>query len=59
MTVDFEHGDRTWVQELLDTLADTLDACDGAAGILTGQAPRPLCGFPADAVVVSNDNALS
>jgi hypothetical protein len=59
VTVDFEHGLRSWVQELLDRLAGTLAACGGTAGILTGQAPPPLCGCPADAVVVSTDNALS
>ena len=59
VTVDFEHGDQPWVQELLDSLTGTLAACGGTAGILTGQAPPPLCGWPADAVVVSTDNALS
>ena len=59
VTVDFEHGRRSWVQELLDALAETLAACGGTAGILTGQAPPPLDGYPADAVVVSTDNALS
>ena len=59
VTVDFEHGFRSWVQELLDSLASTLAACGGTAGILTGQAPPQLGGWPADAVVVSTDNALS
>ena len=59
VTVDFEHGDQPWVQELLDSLTGTLAACGGTAGILTGQAPPPLCDYPADAVVVSTDNALS
>jgi len=59
VTVDFEHGFRSWVQELLDSLAGTLAACGGTAGILTGQAPPQLNCWPADAVVVSTDNALS
>lgn len=59
VTVDFEHGARSWAQELLDSLADTLATCGGTAGILTGQAPPQLGGWPADAVVVSTDNALS
>jgi hypothetical protein len=59
VTVDFEHGGRCWVQELVGALADTLAACGGTAGILTEQAPPALCGWPADAVVVSTDNALS
>jgi len=59
VTVDFEHGFRSWVQELLDSLAGTLAACGGTAGILTGQAPPQLGGWPADAVDVSTDNELS
>jgi hypothetical protein len=59
VTVDFEHGFRSWVQELLDSLADTLAKYGGTAGILTSQAPPLLDGYPADAVVVSTDNALS
>jgi len=59
VTVDFGHGCRAWVQELLDTLADTLAAYGGTAGILTGQAPQSLECWSADAVVVSADNALS
>jgi hypothetical protein len=59
VTVDFGHGDRSWIQELLDALAGTLAACGGTAGILTGQAPPPLRDYPADAVVVSTDNVLS
>jgi hypothetical protein len=59
VTVDFEHGFRSWVQELLDSLAGPLAASGGTAGILTGQAPPSLACWPADAVVVSTDNALS
>jgi len=59
VTVDFGHGSRSWVQGLLGPLAGTLAAYGGTAGILTGQAPPQLTGYPADAVVVSTDNALS
>lgn len=59
VTVEFEHGVQPWVRELLGTLAGTLAACGGTAGILTGQAPPPLDCCPADAVVVSTENALT
>src|SRR5215510_7209701 len=59
VTVEFEHGVQPWIRELLGTLAGTLAACGGTAGILTGQAPTPLDCCPADAVVVSTENALT
>ena len=45
--------------ELLDSLGDVLAAHGGTAGIRCGQAPESLAGWPADAVIVSADNALS
>ena len=59
VSVDFGHGSRDWARELLDGLSDTLAAHDGTAGILREQAPEWLADWPADAVVVSTDNALS
>jgi hypothetical protein len=59
VTVDFGHGARDWHRELLDSLSGTLAAHDGTAGILCEQAPESLAGWPADAVIVSTDNALS
>jgi hypothetical protein len=59
VTVDFGHGHRDWVGELLDSLGDVLAAHGGTAGILCDQAPESLAGWPADAVIVSTDNALS
>jgi hypothetical protein len=59
VTVDFGHGHRDWVSELLDSLSDVLAAHGGTAGILRDQAPESLAGWPADAVIVSTDNALS
>ena len=59
VTVDFGHGARDWRQELLDSLADILAAYGGTAGILCEQAPESLAEWPADAVIVSTDNALS
>jgi hypothetical protein len=59
VTVDFGHGAGDWHQKLLDSLSDTLAAHDGTAGILCEQAPESLAGWPADAVIVSTDNALS
>ena len=56
---DSGHGARDWHRELLDSLSDTLAAHDGTAGILCEQAPESLAGWPADAVIVSTDNALS
>jgi hypothetical protein len=58
VSVDFGHA-RDWVLELLDSLSDTLAAHDGTAGILCEQAPGWLADWPADAVIVSTDNALS
>jgi hypothetical protein len=59
VSVDFGHGAGDWQRELLDGLSDTLAAHDGTAGILCGQAPESPAGWPADAVIVSTDNALS
>jgi hypothetical protein len=59
VTVDFGHGSRDWVLELLDSLEDILAAHGGTAGILCEQAPESLACWPADAVIVSTDNALS
>jgi len=59
VTVDFGHGARDWVRELLDSLSDVLAAHDGTAGILCEQAPESLAYWPADAVIISTDNALS
>jgi hypothetical protein len=59
VTVDFGHGGGDWRRELLDSLSDTLAAHDGTAGILCEQAPGWLADWPADAVIVSTDNALS
>jgi len=55
---DSGHGARDWHRELLDSLIDTLAAHDGTAEILCEQAPESLAGWPADAVIVSTDNAL-
>jgi hypothetical protein len=59
VTVDFGHGAREWVRELLDSMSGTLAAHGGTAGIRCGQAPESLAHWPADAVIVSTDNALS
>jgi hypothetical protein len=59
VSVDFGHGPRDWLRELLDSLTDTLAAHGGTAGILCDQAPESLAHWPADAVIVSTDNALS
>jgi hypothetical protein len=59
VSVDFGHGAGDWHRELLDRLSGTLAAHDGTAGILCEQAPEWLAGWPADAVIVSTDNALS
>jgi hypothetical protein len=60
VTVDFGHGTRVdWARELLDSLRETLTAFGGTAGILREQAPESLAHWPADAVIVSTDNALS
>jgi hypothetical protein len=59
VTVDFGHDAGDWRRELLDSLSDALAAHDGTAGILREQAPGWLADWPADAVIVSTDNALS
>jgi hypothetical protein len=51
---------RRWVAELLASVADTLAAHGGTAGILCDQAPPPLCGRAGvDALVVSTDNEMT
>jgi hypothetical protein len=60
VTVDFGHAtERDRVRELLGSLRETLAAYGGTAGILCEQAPSSLAGWPADAVIISTDNALS
>jgi len=61
VTVDFGHGHgtRDWVNELLDSLSEILAAHGGTAGILCGRGPESLARWPADAVIVSTDNALT
>ena len=59
VSVDFGDGTSHQVRELLDSLSDTLAAHDGTAGILCEQAPGWLACWPADAVIVSTNNALS
>jgi hypothetical protein len=60
VTVDFGDLHQPWVPELLASLAGTLAAHGGTAGILRDQAPPPLDGWTAvDALVVSTDNALT
>ena len=60
VTVDFAGEPKPWVQELLASLSETLEAHGGATGILRDQAPPPLHGWPGvDAMVVSADNTLT
>jgi hypothetical protein len=60
VTVDFPMGDRSWVTELLASIADPLEEHGGTACILAGQAPPPLdCWRGVDAMVVSADNAMT
>jgi hypothetical protein len=61
VTVDFsERGPQRWARELLASIADTLAANGGTAGILREHAPSPLNGWPGvDALVVSTENALT
>jgi len=47
------------VNELLDSLSEILAAHGGTAGILCGRGPESLARWPADAVIVSTDNALT
>jgi hypothetical protein len=59
-TVDFPSAHRSWVPEFLATIADTLAEHGGTAGILSRQAPRPLCNWKGvDALVVSTDNEMT
>jgi hypothetical protein len=60
VTVAFSGRPHEWRQQLVESLADTLAALGGTAGILREQAPAPLdqrTGI--DALVVSTDNALT
>ena len=58
--VNFGGEPRPWVRELLASMADTLAAHGGTAGILCDQAPPPLCGRAGvDALIVSTDNELT
>jgi len=60
VTIDFSGRARPWLPELLASLAETLAAHGGTAGILRDQAPPPLDGWTSvDALVVSTDNALT
>jgi hypothetical protein len=60
VTVNFGGEPRPWVRELLASMADTLAAHGGTAGILRDQAPPPLDGWAGvDALVVSTDNELT
>jgi hypothetical protein len=60
VTVNFGGEPRPWVRELLASLADTLAAHGGTAGILRDQAPPQLDGWGGvDALVVSTDNELT
>jgi hypothetical protein len=59
VTVDFEIRSQPWVAELLAGLAETLAAHGGTAAILRDQAPPPLDGWRADALVVSTENSLT
>jgi hypothetical protein len=58
-TVAFEGRPQPWVAELLAGLDETLAAYGGTAGILRDQAPPPLDGRRADALVVSTENSLT
>ncbi len=59
VTVDFESRSQPRVAELLAGLAETLAAHGGTAAILRDQAPPPLNGWRADALVVSTENSLT
>jgi hypothetical protein len=60
VTIDFTGRPKLWVQELLSSLRETLDALGGTAGILRDQAPPPLSSWPGvDAVIISTDNTLT
>ena len=60
VTVNFGGEPRPWVRELLASMADTLAAHGGTAGILRDQAPPLLAGWDGvDALVVSTDNEMT
>jgi hypothetical protein len=60
VTVDFPMGNRSWVHQLLASIAGTLAEHGGTAGILRDQAPEPLKRWTGvDALVVSADNAMT
>jgi hypothetical protein len=60
VSVDWPGHPQPWVRELLVTLAGTLAAHGGTAGILRDQAPAPLDSWPGvDAVILSTDNRLT
>jgi hypothetical protein len=60
VTVNFGDAPRPWVEDLLASVADTLAAHGGTAGILRDQAPPPLDGWAGiDALVVSTDNEMT
>ena len=60
VTVDFSGEPWPWVRELLESLAGTLAAYGGTAGILRDQAPPPLDFYTGvDALVVSTDNEMT
>jgi hypothetical protein len=59
VTVDFESRSQPWVAELLAGLEETLAARGGTVAILRDQAPPPLDGWRADALVVSTENSLT
>jgi hypothetical protein len=60
VTVDFPSAHRSWVPESLATIADTLAEHGGTAGILSPQAPPPLCNWKGvDALIVSTDNKMT
>jgi hypothetical protein len=60
VTVNFGEEPRPWVEELLASMADTLAAHGGTAGILRDQAPPPLNGRVGnDALIVSSHNEMT
>ena len=40
VTIDFTGRPKAWVQELMSSLGETVDALGGTAGILRDQAPH-------------------
>ena len=60
VSITFGGQSKPWLEPLLASLAETLAAHGGTAGILRDQAPAPLNGRRhADALVVSTENALT